>query len=303
MIFDFNGFLPKKFFMMKYILILFTSSLPFFSIGQRLHADFYGGVANYQGDLQGRIFTFNKSGIAGSIGLSYDITNNFRVRGLASFASIQGNDKYNTTNKGVEVRNLNFKTNIVEGQVALEFNLLDLSKWGFTPYVFAGGAIYNFNPYTFDSAGKKVFLQPLGTEGQGLSQYPNKKQYKLTQFAIPFGAGLKLALTGNLQLGFEFGFRKLFHDYLDDVSTTYADSSILAAARGTQSVALAYRGDELPGGLSYPAEGAQRGNSKLMDWYYMTGIRVSYLLGTGNRGGGGGGGRRRTKTGCPTNVY
>lgn len=288
---------------MKYILVLFTAYLPFFSTGQRLHVDLYGGVANYQGDLQDRIFTFNKSGIAGSIGLSYDITNNFRVRGLASFARIQGNDKYNTTGKEVEARNLNFTTNIVEGQLALEFNLLDISKWGFTPYVFAGGAIYNFNPYTFDSTGKKVFLQPLGTEGQGLPQYPNKKQYKLTQFAIPFGGGLKLALTDNLQLGLEFGFRKLFHDYLDDVSTTYADSSILSSARGPLSVALAYRGDELPGGLSYPGEGSQRGNSKLMDWYYMTGIRISYRLGTALFRGGNKNGGRKSKTGCPTNVY
>jgi hypothetical protein len=104
-------------------------------------------------------------------------------------------------------------------------------------------------------------------------------------------------MSENLQLGLEFGFRKLFTDYLDDVSGNYADSAILFAARGAQAVALAYRGDELPGGPGYPDSETQRGNPKMKDWYYMTGIRISYLLGTGSRGTSG-----KRKSGCPVNV-
>lgn len=282
---------------MKYFLIISMAFIPFISAAQRLHADLYGGVANYQGDLQGKVFTFDKAGASGGVGLSYDLTHKLIIRASGNFAKVQGNDKYNTTGKGVEIRNLNFKTNIVEGQVALEYNLLDLSVRSFTPYVFAGVAAYHFNPYTFDDTGNKTYLQPLSTEGQDLSQYPDKKKYKLTQLAIPFGGGLKLALSENLQMGFEFGFRKLFTDYLDDVSMNYADSSVLASARGPQSVALAYRGDELPGGAVYPAGGSQRGNPKMKDWYYITGIRLSYLLGTRQRKG------NKTKTGCPVNIY
>lgn len=282
---------------MKCLLALFIISFPAWVCGQSLHADVYAGVANYQGDLQGKIFTFDKSGISGGIGLSYDLTNKFILRTAVNYAKVQGNDKYNTAGKGVEIRNLNFRTNILEAQMALEYNLLDLSERSFTPYVFAGAAVFHYNPYTFDSSGTKVFLQPLGTEGQGLPQYPGKKPYSLTQFAVPFGGGIKLALSDNLQVGFEFGFRKLFTDYLDDVSTDYADSSILAGSRGAQSVALAYRGDELSGGAGYPKAGAQRGNPKMKDWYYMTGIRISYHLGTGSGGG------HKNKTGCPVNIY
>jgi opacity protein-like surface antigen len=297
MVFELCGFQPQKH-LMKFLVFVIILCFPFISPAQRLHADIYAGVANYQGDLQGKAFTFDNAGFAAGIGLSYDLTRRFRLRTAFNYAKIEGNDKDNTTAKGVEVRNLSFRTNILEGQLALEYNLFDLEEKSWTPYAFAGGAVYHYNPYTFDSTGAKAYLQPLSTEGQGLEAYPDRKPYKLTQFAIPFGGGLKLALSGNVQLGFEFGFRKLFNDYLDDVSDSYADSSLLAAARGPQAVALAYRGDELPNGAPYPAAGAQRGNPKMKDWYYMTAVRLSFRLGNGGNGGGSGRG-----TGCPGNVY
>jgi len=270
-------------------LIVFLCMI-FFSLsgkGQRLHADFYAGMVNYTGDMKG------KAGLAGGIGLSYDLVPKFNLRGVVSYGRLQGDDKNNSSGKGTELRNLNFKSSIIEGQIAIEYNLFDLSVRSFTPYIFAGGAVYHYNPYSSDSTGKKVFLQPLGTEGQGLSQYPDKKLYKLTQFAIPFGGGVKLALSDKLHVGFELGLRKLFNDYLDDVSTTYADSTILASERGPVSVAFAYRGDELTGGALYPKEGAQRGNPTKKDWYYMAGLKVSYRLGSGKDQ------RKKSKTGCP----
>ncbi|MEO5984612.1 MAG: DUF6089 family protein [Ferruginibacter sp.] len=288
--------------MNKSIIVFLIFALPFTGYAQNLHLLISAGVSNYQGDLQAKVFTFKGSEPAAGAGLAYDISNHFAIRGLVSKAKVSGNDRLNTAGKGTEQRNLNFKTNIIEGQLGVEYNLLDISEWGFTPYLFLSGAVYHFDPYTQDAAGQKIPLQPLGTEGQDLPQYPDKKKYKLTQFAIPLGGGVKLALTDNLQVGFEFGFRKLFHDYLDDVSTTYADSAILLAARGPEAVELAYRGDELPGGFAYPNAGEQRGNSKLMDWYYMTGFRIAYRLGAGNGGNRNKGGRK-SRTGCPSNVY
>src|SRR5690606_13448162 len=78
----------------------------------------------------------------------------------------------------------------------------------------------------------KVFLKPLSTEGQGLPQYPDRKPYKLTQFAIPFGAGVKFRVSRNTVLAYEVGLRKIFTDYLDDVSTTYVDQATLLQERG-----------------------------------------------------------------------
>lgn len=267
---------------------------------QRVNADIYAGIANYNGDLQGKRLSFNNAGSALGLGLSYNITNKLAVRGAATYLKISGSDASGNANKtDPGFRNLSFKSSVWEAQLALEYSFLDLEERSISPYVFAGVAAFHFNPYAKDSAGNKVFLRTLGTEGQGLSQYPDKSPYKNNQIAIPFGGGFKFALNSRTQLGIELGLRKLFTDYLDDVSGTYADSSILAAARGPQAAAFAFRGRELNAGAAYPAEGAIRGNPKNKDWYYTTGIKLSYNLGTGSGNGGG----RRNRVGCPVNIY
>ncbi len=285
---------------MKGFAVFIAFCFPIFTQAQRLHIDVYAGVSNYQGDLQDAVFTLKKAQPAFGLGLTYDLTSRLAIRSSFNIAKVEGNDADNKSGKGTELRNLNFKSKISEFNLALQYNFLDISEYGFTPYVFAGGAVYKFNPFTtVDSSATKIFLQPLRTEGQGLAEYPDRKPYKLTQFAIPFGGGIKLALTDNIEAGFELGFRKLFHDYLDDVSTNYADPVVLAANISQQSADLAFRGDELPNGITFPGVGEQRGNPKLKDWYYITGLRLSFLLGNGN----GGGGRKSRGTGCPTNIY
>ncbi len=94
----------------------------------------------------------------------------------------------------------------------------------------------------------RVYLKPLSTEGEGLPGYPDRKPYSLTQLAIPFGGGVKFAITNDWHIGLEVGLRKLFTDYLDDVSSTYADPNDLLTAKGQLAVDLSYRGDEVVGG-------------------------------------------------------
>jgi hypothetical protein len=94
----------------------------------------------------------------------------------------------------------------------------------------------------------------------------------------------------------ELGIRKLFTDYLDDVSSQYADPADLLAGKGQLSVDMSYRGDELANGdPSYPAKGAIRGGEKFKDMYYFTGIHLTYRL-----GGGKGFGKGRKSYSCPT---
>ncbi len=286
---------------MKPLLVVLITLLSLNLYSQSLRLDIYGGVANYQGDLQNSRFDLEQSKPAFGLGLSYPISNKFLIRGAAHYIRISGSDATDETAKNVSFRNLSFKSAVWETQLALEYNFLDIEERGFTPYLFGGVAVFHFNPYTKDSSGNKVFLRALGTEGQGLLRYPEKDLYSNNQFAIPFGGGLKLELSDRLQIGLEVGLRKLFTDYLDDVSGTYADSGFLAAARGAQAAAFAYRGAEINPNAVYPAEGSIRGNSKNKDWYFTTGLKISYALGGGNGGSGNGGGRRRL--GCPTNVY
>ena len=281
---------------MKNIIFLLLTSLPLFGLSQSLHGDLFVGIANYQGDLQGKRLDIKQSKPAVGLGLSYDLSNKFIVRTGFTYGTVMGDDKKNTTAKGVAERNLNFKSAVTELHLGLEYNLFNLEERNFTPYVFAGVAGFHFNPYTKDVAGNKVFLQPLSTEGQGLAAYPDRKEYKLTQFSIPFGGGVKFKLSDDLQIGVELGLRKLFTDYLDDVSDVYADQNILLNAKGAKAVELAFRGDEINPNATYPPNGEQRGNAKSKDFYYFSGIRISKRI---NSNGGNSGG----KMGCPRSVF
>lgn len=278
-----------------YLCLLFPVSL--FS-QQRLQLTIFGGLSNYQGDLQGREFTFDQSNPALGLGLKYDFTPHIAIRTSLNFAKVGGDDKRNAST--LQFRNLSFESKITEGNLLLEYTLMNMEEKAFSPYVFAGIGLFHFNPYAFDTLGNKVNLKPLSTEGQGLAQYPDRKPYKLTQFNIPFGGGVKFRISSNTVLSYEIGFRKLFTDYLDDVSTSYVDQFILAQERGPKAVEMAYRAGELKSGdPNYPAAGTIRGGAKYKDWYYFQGITLYIGLGK-NYGATSGGGRRRgNQLDCP----
>jgi len=262
---------------MKKLACLATFLFPLLVFSQRLHLNITGGFLNYQGDLQDKPFTLDQSNGAFGAGLTYDLTPHFSVRSGFLYGKVSADDKRNKPL--LQQRNLNFQSNILEGNVMLEYNLFDLSEKRFTPYVFAGLAVYHFNPYTYDTVGNKLFLQPLGTEGEGLAAYPDRKQYKLTQLAVPFGGGVKLRVSDNVTIGYEIGLRNLRTDHLDDVSSTYPDQALLLAARGPKAVELSYRGGELKNGSpDFPAEGTIRGSAAQKDWYYFHGINISIGL-------------------------
>jgi hypothetical protein len=57
-------------------------------------------------------------------------------------------------------------------------------------------------------------------------EYPERKEYKLTQLNFPLGAGIKLECSALLNLRLEILHRITRTDYLDDVSTRYIDPSL-----------------------------------------------------------------------------
>ena len=276
---------------MKRILCLIVLIPVLVTAQNRLHLTLSGGFANYYGDLQSRPLTLDQAHGAFGLGLKYDITDHLAVRSGLMYGRLQADDKNNKAS--LQPRNLNFYSRILEANVLGEYSLFSLENRRFTPYVFAGLAVFHFNPYTFDSTGGKYFLHPLSTEGQGLSAYPDRKPYKLTQLAIPFGGGLRLRVSEKVTLAYEFSLRKTFTDYLDDVSTSYVDPAALASERGPKAVELSYRGGELKNGdPTYPAAGTLRGGAG-KDWYYSSGITVTIGIGNALIGGG------RGSTSCP----
>src|SRR5690606_3722723 len=106
---------------------------------------------------------------------------------------------------------------------------------------------------TTEFNGNEIALQPLGTEGQGTS-LSTKKNYSLNQFTVPLGIGIKLNIKDGLAISLEYGIRKTFTDYLDDVSGYYVDTDILARENGTIAASLSNRSLE-------STYGTNRGNA------------------------------------------
>ncbi|MET6997644.1 DUF6089 family protein [Chitinophaga defluvii] len=279
------------------ILLLFVIA-PFFSIAQDWHVGGLLGISNYNGDLVEKRVDFRYTGPAIGLLARKDINRYLTLRGGFTFGIISAADSTNE-NKNLVARNLSFKSNVFELSVLGELNFLDIEAKGFTPYIFAGVAGFGFDPTAKDLQGNRISLRSLGTEGQGLPQYPDRQAYNLIQVAIPFGAGIKVLLNDSWTLGLEVGIRKTFTDYLDDVSTTYVDENTLLAMRGQKAVDMAYRGDEvtgkgqIPG--TYPLDGTVRGNPDNKDWYMFSGLTITYRLSSGSSGGWG----RQKASRCP----
>jgi Domain of unknown function (DUF6089) len=260
------------------------------------NVNLFGGFANYIGDLQSKAYTTQQSNGAFGAGLQYDLNDHFSILGNGSFGRISAADGY-SNQADLRARNLNFESKIYEGNLLLEYNLFDLHSHKLTPYVFAGAALFHFNPYAYDTTGKKVYLRSLSTEGEGLPGY--KKEYSLFQISIPFGGGIKFRVSDNVVLAYEIGMRKTFTDYLDDVSGPYINQATLLAAKGPEAVEMAYRGNELKDGAAYPAAGTPRGGPKYKDWYYMSGLRVTIALNDGSAQHW----RHNGVIDCPKKVY
>ena len=234
-----------------------------------------GGFINYGGDLQTKIYTLNQAKGFLQAGMSFKWSSHYIVDYSIGAGKVGAKDAA-SYNIHTQKRNLSFFSNIGEATLTFEYDLFDISGMkNFTPYGFAGVGAFHFKPYAYDTAGNKVYLQPLGTEGQELPEYGNKEFYKQVQFNIPFGVGVKYALSQRVILCGELGFRKLFTDYLDDVSSRYyADTALIGTARGPLAAEMSFRADEIPG--SKVPITSQRGNPKAKDTYYTIMIKVIF---------------------------
>jgi len=274
---------------------------PLATFAQNFHLSARVGIANYQGDLQSKNITFKQARFLGSLGAQYDLSEHFTARTYLTLTSLKADDKKGTA--AMKARNLNFQTRVFEWELGMQYNFLSLNNSWFTPYIYAGVGLYNFKPFTRTADGAKTFLKPLSTEGQGI--IPGKKGYKLTQFNIPLGIGATYVLSEDIRVGLEMGYRKLFTDYLDDVSTEYVDESVLLAAKGQTAADLAYRGDEVGAG-SYPAAKTPRGGSSVKDGYYYMALTVTVrgvFFDTYRRIAGLPTYHRDKKVGCPASRF
>ncbi|CAN5267279.1 hypothetical protein BH09BAC1_BH09BAC1_30420 [soil metagenome] len=266
------------------------------------------GTSNFLGDLGKKSSNFKSyfGDIDGSlfrpaVQVYYRHSFSYRFAGKVSlsYGVLEGDDRLSRTKQFRDdawyrsYRNLSFKSFILEAAVTAEFNILKYApgsmKYRWTPYVFGGVGLFAFDPKT-EYNGEWVRLQPLGTEGQGLPNYPERRKYALVQPSLPLGLGIKFNINKAWSIGLEMGHRITFTDYLDDVSSNYVSYNDFSSYYGSERAIMAYelsrRSTELDpegkyGSITKPGE--VRGNPKSNDSYLFTVVSVSYNFSKLNR--------------------
>lgn len=285
------------------IIFLFTSS----ARAQReaskaVEFGFSIGASTFLGDLggsadigRGFIMDFELAATRPAVGvmLRNNFNNRLAIKAQLTYTQVFGDD---ALTDGKEpgaggfpryYRNLSFRSHILELSGVFEINLLPYvvgnTRFRFTPYVTFGAGGFYFDPRTKYN-GSWVRLQPLGTEGQGLPQYPAKDKYSLIGICFPVGAGIKYNLNEKWAVTVEVSHRFTNTDFIDDVSTTYVNpnyyySSSMDPATADLAAALADRSSG-----EYPkrtAPGEQRGDPSDNDGYtFIPLVTFSYVMKT-----------------------
>ena len=239
------------------------------------------GAGHYFGDINTRAW-LNRPKPAATIFFRKNFGNYIAARIGASFAQLGYSDRYNTHNEFMYRRNLSFNSNVWELALQGDFNFFRFMpgepQYSFTPYVTLGAGIFSYDPYAF-LGGEKIFLRPLGTEGQGSTLYPERKQYSTMGISFPIGAGIKYSINERINIGFEILHRFTNTDYLDDVSTTYVNPLAFppnADLSVSQAYLLSDRSYERGEPIGIP--GRQRGNSKQKDQFVTAIFHVTFNL-------------------------
>jgi hypothetical protein len=235
------------------------------------------GGAHYFGDLNTRA---SISRPKPAVGLFYrkQFNNYLGVRLSAHYAQLGYSDIY-SKNDYQKTRNLSFNTDILEFAVHGDFNFFRFipgdPTYIFTPYVTLGLGVFSYNPYAYLND-KKIFLRPLGTEGQNIgyadpASGKKRKPYGSTAVCVPIGMGIKYNINDKMNLSFQVAQRLTLTDYLDDISTTYVGSDKFTA----NSVAQILQDRSFEKGQIVGVEGRQRGWSKQKDQYVIAEIGIS----------------------------
>jgi hypothetical protein len=248
----------------KISILIFCCSL-FAAVSQTKKRNFkqrelgiFGGASYYLGDLNPRGH-FKFSSPAAGIFFRYSTNYRFSWRFGFNYGLVSADDKASKEFDQKE-RNLNFRSRIYEFEARSEFNFVEYrigsEKHYFSMFIFGGIGGFYMNPQANIGNGY-VNLQGQKTEGQSSS-------YSKVQLCIPFGVGIKWNVHPIVGLGIEWGPRKLFTDYLDDVSGAYPlkNSSIFT--------------NQSKNGSAWA--GSMRGNPRTKDWYFFYGFTLNIKL-------------------------
>jgi hypothetical protein len=156
------------------------------------------GTFNYTGDLV-RTYNFAFSRPAATVFYRSNLSKVISFRAGLTAGQLSANDERKPIDAFAQQRNASFDLFLFEASTVMEYHFLDWRDEKFT---------VRFTPYVFGGLG--LF---------GISGNENKNaEYSNVQLAIPFGLGIKYILNPKYYLSLEFGMRKTFFDYLDNIS-------------------------------------------------------------------------------------
>jgi hypothetical protein len=307
-----------------FALIILAAQLPSYSqyYGEKSsfwEAGFTMGPSNFLGDLGGnkgigrhglKDNNFPLTKFMFGLWLTYQPNEWLAFRLAANIGRLEGDDAIIKPKGGLEearlLRNSDFRSPLQEIYLAAEFYPTVFFEYEPTdifhklrPYGLLGVGVFHFKPQGTDPLTHQwVDLQPLHTEGQGFPEFPDRKDYKLTQINIPTGIGVKYFLSERINLSLEVVHRTTRTDMIDDVSTTYIDPALfythlpLAQAQLAERMANKSLG---PGGIGTRfVPGNKRGTATNNDAYYSFGFKFGMRLGSNDRW--------NNSTRCPVNF-
>jgi len=263
--------------MFRFLLIALATATALSTSAQVSEIGITGGVAYYIGDLNPTRHYPKDTKIAYGVLYRYNFSDRYAIRLQGLTSRMQSYDS-NSSDSLQLLRNLHFRARLLEFSALVEVNFRkyrsrdkDSKRW--TPFMFAGLAYFRANPQAqLDDTWYD--LQPLGTEGQGTST--GGESYGVDNICIPFGVGVKVNF-GRLDMQLEWGLRRTYTDYLDDVSGSYVDRDQLAFENGPLAATLADPSvlATLP---DYPNADRARGDPNTRDWYQYTGLSLTYVI-------------------------
>ncbi len=275
----------RIFFSILMLTLMGTSAIAQDGYFQQGEFGFSLGASHYFGDLNTRS-GLNRPKPAIGVFFRKQFGNYVGMRVSGHYAQVGYSDVY-SKNEYQRVRNLSFNSNIFEFAVQGDFNFFkyvpDDMVYNFTPYVTLGLGVFSYDPYTFYN-GEKYYLRNLYTEGP-------QNTYGTMAVCVPLGVGIKYSLNKKVNLSFEIAQRFTTTDYLDDVSTKYADASEFPLGpvdpntnlpTYTPAFLLQDRSWEILGmdNRLSSVPGRQRGWSKQKDQYVIAEIGISFNLGS-----------------------
>lgn len=207
-----------------------------------------------------------------SLGISY---NRIYLSGYDSDNEVKSIGEASWYRKG---RNLSFYTKVDEVALCVRYepfrsiNSLKNNDLSITPILSMGMGLISFNPKALYN-GKVVELNPLKTENVN---------YSLIVPVIPIYIGLKTYLPNQMSIQIDLGYRYVFSDYIDDVSTIYIDpmTKINTMPKDIAQLAIAMSNRSTYGTqYDYIAGvGQQRGDATNNDGYIIGQICLSYYF-------------------------